>query len=310
MILQPKTSAELSAEFKRLSLSNGKVEQVELSQMSRIIEYAPEDMTITVQTGMLLKDLQDLVSQHRQWLPIDPAHGAITLHDLLARNLSGPRRLAYGTIRDYVLGIQAVTGDGETIRSGGRVVKNVAGYDLGKLFIGSGITLGVITEATFMLRPLPEKTEIWASMLPDLQAAPPLVEQILRSETLPVGLDLHNLSGKLELRVCLEGFSEDVMTQANNLHDFAPFERTTFDLDAAFFNQSSSLHSISVLPSQVVKTIERLDGRPFLARAGNGVVYYGGPALPRQSPLPAVKVLSDRLKQSFDPHFILPFLHA
>src|SRR4051794_27010938 len=102
----------------------------DLRQMNRVLDLAPEDMTVTVETGVPLSVLQAKLAKYRQWLPIDPPNPeSITIHDVLAKNLSGPRRFGYGTIRDHVIGMKVVLANGRIIKSGGKVVKNVAGYD-------------------------------------------------------------------------------------------------------------------------------------------------------------------------------------
>src|SRR5215813_5806138 len=108
----------------------------------------------TPEAGMTLGALQDALGQRGQWVSLDPPHARQgTLGGILASNASGPRRHLYGTARDLLIGLTMVLADGSIVRGGGKVVKNVAGYDLPKLAIGSFGTLGVIVEATFKLRP-------------------------------------------------------------------------------------------------------------------------------------------------------------
>src|SRR5262249_27524736 len=129
----------------------------DLAALNRLLEHKAEDMTCRVEAGMTLADLQRALADRGQWLPLDPpCADRLSIGALLAASPSGPRRFGYGTVRDYVIGLTAVLADGRVIHSGGNVVKNVAGYDLMKLFIGSRGSLGVITEVTFKLRPIPE----------------------------------------------------------------------------------------------------------------------------------------------------------
>jgi len=111
-----------------------------------------------------------------------------------ADQASGPRRFGYGTIRDYLIGLKVVLADGTLISSGGKVVKNVAGYDLTKLFIGSHGSLGVIVEATFKLRPLPELEKFVQAKCDSLEKADAFIEAVLNSELTPIVVDLHNQS--------------------------------------------------------------------------------------------------------------------
>jgi glycolate oxidase FAD binding subunit len=127
-----------------------------LQRLQRLLAYEPADMTTTVQAGLRLADLQRTLVGHRQQLALDPpAAATTTVGGMVAANMSGPRRLLYGTARDLLLGIAVITADGTRAKAGGRVVKNVTGYDLNKLYIGSLGTLAVIVELTFKVHPLP-----------------------------------------------------------------------------------------------------------------------------------------------------------
>ncbi|HKQ05027.1 MAG TPA: FAD-binding oxidoreductase [Blastocatellia bacterium] len=129
-----------------------------LERMSRIVDYSAPDLTITVEAGITLKELNETISRDRLWLPLDPpGASAATVGAVVACNQSGALRCGFGTPRDYVIGLKLAHADGRASKSGGRVVKNVAGYDLNKLYVGSYGTLAVITEVTFKLRPQPEQ---------------------------------------------------------------------------------------------------------------------------------------------------------
>jgi len=132
-----------------------------LAGLAKVVDYAPEELVLTAQPGVKLATLEKLVAAEGQMLPFEPPHlakllgakGQPTLGGALAANLSGPRRIRAGAARDHFLGLQAVTGRGELIRAGGRVVKNVTGYDLPKLMAGSWGTLAVLTEVTIKVLP-------------------------------------------------------------------------------------------------------------------------------------------------------------
>ena len=127
-----------------------------VQRLQQQIAYEPADMTTTVQAGLRLADLQQTLGTHGQFLALDPpAAATTTVGGTVAANMSGPRRLLYGSARDLVLGIAVIMADGTRTKAGGRVVKNVTGYDLNKLYIGSLGTLAVIVELTFKLHPLP-----------------------------------------------------------------------------------------------------------------------------------------------------------
>lgn len=124
--------------------------------LDRLHRYDPADLTLTADAGMTLAELERVTGEHGQWLPLDPPRRARrTLGGVLASGAYGPLQSKFGTPRDHVLGLTLVTGDGRVLELGGRVVKNVAGYDLVKLAVGSGGRLGVVTSATVRLHPLP-----------------------------------------------------------------------------------------------------------------------------------------------------------
>ena len=131
-----------------------------IERMRRQLAYEPGDMTTTVQAGMPLGELQEVLRAEGQFVALDPpATAATTIGGVIATNASGPRRLLYGTARDVVLGLGVVGADGTRSKAGGRVVKNVTGYDLTKLYIGSLGTLAVVHELTFKVHPLPPGEE-------------------------------------------------------------------------------------------------------------------------------------------------------
>ncbi len=129
---------------------------VRLDALDRIVDHQAGDMTVTVEAGCPLAAVQSVLAGAGQWLPLDPPRpDATTIGGLVAADLSGPLRASQGTVRDLLLGIAVVGADGALVRGGGRVVKNVAGYDLPKLHVGAFGTLGIVVEATFKVRPRP-----------------------------------------------------------------------------------------------------------------------------------------------------------
>ena len=126
------------------------------ARMDEVIEHVPGDQIVRAQAGLKLEDLQEKLAESDQMLGVDPPEEGATIGGVVAANSSGPRRLRYGTVRDLIIGIKIVLADGTVAKAGGKVVKNVAGYDLSKLFTGSLGTLGVIAEANFRLHPIRE----------------------------------------------------------------------------------------------------------------------------------------------------------
>lgn len=162
-----------------------------LDRMCRVIDYSPADLTATVEAGLLLTDFNEVTKKERQWLPLDPpGFKSASLGAVAACNSSGALRLGFGTPRDYVIGLKLAHIDGTESKSGGRVVKNVAGYDLNKLYVGSYGTLAVMTELTFKLRPLAERSS--TLMITSRYRGPLflLARKILASELQPASVVL------------------------------------------------------------------------------------------------------------------------
>jgi glycolate oxidase FAD binding subunit len=131
---------------------------VRLDRLDRILDHQAADMTVTVESGCPLTTLQDELASAGQWLPLDPPRPRrTTVGGLLAANLAGPLRASQGGVRDLLLGLHVVGAGGTLVRGGGRVVKNVAGYDLPKLHVGALGSVGVVVQATFKVRPRPER---------------------------------------------------------------------------------------------------------------------------------------------------------
>ena len=162
-------------------------------RLGRILAHDAADMTVTVEAGVTVGALARVLAEQGQWLPLDPPRAAdMTVGGLLAADRSGPLRLAYGKARDWLIGVRVVTGDGELVRGGGQVVKNVAGYDLPKLFTGSFGTLGVIVEATFKVQPLPAAEALFAWPTATLDDALRRALTVDRSGVFPVLLEAVN----------------------------------------------------------------------------------------------------------------------
>ena len=165
---------------------------ISTARLAQVLDYPARDMTITVQTGITLARLGNLLALENQRLPVDvPNASQATLGGTLAVNVSGPRRYGLGTLRDYVIGISAVNDEGQEIKAGGRVVKNVAGYDLCKLYVGSLGTLGIISQVTLKLKPRPEEHAL-LTLTCGADSVGPLLETLHRSRTRPVCLELLN----------------------------------------------------------------------------------------------------------------------
>ncbi|MGH9342386.1 MAG: FAD-binding oxidoreductase, partial [Terriglobia bacterium] len=153
-----------------------------LRNLSEIRRFEPGDLTVSAGPGIELEDFQRLLDRHRLWLPLDPPGGGrASLGGIVAANSSGPLRLKYGTPRDWVLGMRIATPDGKIIKTGGQVVKNVAGYDLSRLLTGSYGTLGVIVEINLKLFPLPAARSSWRVPVASLDVAHEFRRKFLQS---------------------------------------------------------------------------------------------------------------------------------
>ena len=161
------------------------------SRLDQVLEYEPADLTVTVEAGIRLAALQAKLAEHGQYLPLDPPYAdRATIGGITATNSSGPSWLRYGATRDQVLGMRVVQSSGMVVKSGGKVVKNVAGYDLNKLYIGSFGTLGVITEVSLKLQPLPEIERTALLTFKEIGPAVNVALEISSSQLLPIFLNL------------------------------------------------------------------------------------------------------------------------
>ena len=183
---------------------------VSTARMNEIIEHVPGDQVVRVQAGVRLRDLQERLSGSNQMLAIDPPERDATLGGIVAANASGPRRYRYGTIRDLIIGITVVLHDGTVAKAGGKVVKNVAGYDLSKLFTGSLGTLGIIATANFRLHPIPEASRTVAVEVESPAAAAGAAQAVMHAQVEPTAVELHYGEDARLLTVLLESIPAGV----------------------------------------------------------------------------------------------------
>ena len=176
---------------------------VSLAEINQVVDFPARDLTVTVEAGTTMASLNKTLGDEGLSLPLHvPNVERATVGGIVATNANGPARYGMGTVRDYVIGIHAVDGSGTAFQGGGRVVKNVAGYDFCKLLTGSLGTLAIIDQVTFKLKPRPEK---WLSLLcslPDWDGAENCLAALVHSETTPTAVEL--LSGPTELELVAE----------------------------------------------------------------------------------------------------------
>ncbi|MGL4461269.1 MAG: FAD-binding oxidoreductase [Planctomycetia bacterium] len=284
---------------------------VDTTALARVVDYPSEDLTITVEAGIRLGALAEVLRAKGQCLPIDGAFPeTATLGGLIATNGSGPRRHAHGTLRDYLIGVDVIDAAGRRVHGGGRVVKNVAGYDFMKMHIGALGTLGVVAQATLKLKPLPEAASAVVCPLPadfDAGAVERLLERVNQSETRPTAVDLLNAAAARSmpalaagvgegaawvLLLCYEESAEGVNWQLHHLRGelatvgvpssiALPDDDYPAILEQATAWPESTAHALvlkaAVLPSDVgaftARLQQQLPGVGVVARAGKGVVY-------------------------------------
>jgi glycolate dehydrogenase FAD-binding subunit len=240
---------------------------VSTARFNRILEYAPDDMTVTVEAGITIAQLQSALSAHRQRLALDPLFPErATAGGIIATNDSGSLRLRYGGIRDLILGITVVLPDGTIATSGGKVVKNVAGYDLPKLMSGALGTLGIITRAVFRLHPLPYSSQTLTFAFPDCESANRFLLAIADSMVVPTGLQMRaSAAGTIEADVRIDGIPAGVAAQTETVCKLAGTVNPTepegdpWQARQQLWESASSLACIvklSMLPSQLSSTAD------------------------------------------------------
>lgn len=175
----------------------GKDVVLSTAALRRVIEYSPADLTLTVEAGLDLDAIAETTGAEGQWLPLDPpGQSSATLGAVLATGLGGALAGCYGRPRDMVLGLTCVSGDGRVLRFGGRVVKNVAGFDMVKLVVGSGGEFGIITEVTVRLFPLPAAERVLLTRADCLEDLIPLVRNVVEASVVPAAIEAGEPNGR------------------------------------------------------------------------------------------------------------------
>jgi len=279
-----------------------------LSRLDKIIEHEPADLTVTCQAGISIAELQQRLKAHGQRVPFNAGSGhQASVGGVLAANANGPSRAAYGALRDYTIGMRVVTADGRITRAGGKVVKNVAGYDLCKLYTGSLGTLGVIVEATFKVMPVSRRERSIALRLRSPSDACRLAAELYRRGLAFSHVELSSAGGGNDvgwfLEILLAGSQGAVDRSEKELLGLAP----RFKAELAASNEANETRSagesnddqllcrLSVLASQLaalIEEIKRLESPLMVAEPITGVLRASWPAVDAAAVLESARAVA------------------
>ncbi len=275
--------------------------RVTTSSMTRLLAYEPADLTISVEAGMPWRELNRILDENNQFVPVDPAYNATaTVGGVVATDSSGPRRRRYGTARDVTIGMTFATVQGQLIQSGGMVVKNVTGLDMAKLMIGSFGTLAMIATVNFKVLPKPVAARTFVFSGGSLSSIIKLRTRIIASQLQPVALDLVSGPGvtdgagdkRYRLLAEAHGNASMVVRYKKEYAEFARAEGVDFvDLDDSaadrlwedvreFSSRWTAAHPeggilrVAVAPAKLTDSVQLCDGAS-VSRAALGVTYVG-----------------------------------
>ncbi len=269
------------------------------ARLNQLVEHAPHDMTATVQAGLTLNDFQTKLAGTQQWLALDAVlKPGATIGGVIATNVSGARRLRFGGVRDQIIGVRVVLSDGTIASGGGKVVKNVAGYDLPKLFTGSLGTLGIIVAATFRIYPQSSASRTVVLSAPDPAPLCELAVRVINSTLVPTLVDIFGSSVEEQgytMAVRFEMGEEAAEQQANALIEMAQNKHAEILRNseeeqywtriatppASTANTTTLTLKASVLPTETIhwltslRSLEQKAGlsTDWRAHAGHGLIF-------------------------------------
>jgi glycolate oxidase FAD binding subunit len=278
---------------------------IDTRRLSGVVEHAAGDLITIVRAGTPLRELAEKLAPAGQQLALDAPLPDSTVGGTVAVSTSGPRRMLYGTVRDLLIGVTVVRPDGVVARAGGKVVKNVAGYDLGKLVTGSYGTLGLVTECVFRLHPLPTATAYVSRRVSRADEAGRIAAAVLGAQVVPSALEVDaGPDGGIEVAVGLEGVPEGIKRRAAAVRALLGGDATVSDTPPAWWSAypwgpgdvglklTGALSGVPALLAAGRAARDR-HGVPLALRgsAGAGVVYAGLPGT--TSPESVAGVLDD-----------------
>ena len=266
---------------------------LETRGLAGVREHSWQDLTATVGAGTTWAEMQHMLAEHGQQVALDPLWPErATVGGVVATNDSGALRPRYGSLRDLVIGMTLVLADGTIARSGGKVVKNVAGYDLHKLMIGAFGTLAVVTEVTFRLHAIPRTTRIWSFEAEDASAIGTVMIKVLDSQLSVQAMQVRASTAGFALDVELAGMEEVLRDQLRVLDDFAGRSGTSeVDVFAArerLFSGEGVVVKVTMLASAIASVSAEV-----VRLAGEAVTQASGIMLARLADLGAVERLRD-----------------
>ena len=278
-------SAEEAAGLIREAAASGRKLRLSAERMTSVSEYEPADLVISVQAGATLGDIARATGPYNQFLALDPAVDATTsIGSIVATNAAGPLRFAHGTPRDQVLGLEVVTGDGRVLEFGGKVVKNVAGYDIVRLLIGSRGKLGFITRVNIRLKPAPALDRTAVVEVDSYGAAVDVVDAVHDARLDPVALEIVSTpSWRIFAR-----FHGNALAVADGLNRMSSLGRTTvFDggeawnaltraeaaapVNVRLANKPSAMRETIARAERLADRISSVNAR-YAVHAGAGIV--------------------------------------
>jgi glycolate oxidase FAD binding subunit len=313
------SSLELGTPLERVDVA------LDLGRLDTILDYNPDDLTVTVQAGVPLRALNARLRERRQFLPVDPPGGGTrTLGGIAATHAHGPWRLRYRSLRDLLLGVRFVQADGVLTWGGARVVKSVTGYDIPKLMVGSLGTLGILAELTLRLQPLPDVERTWIATLPGADTAAQFVTRLLDSTVQPSRVEWLDTvtrhasapDGVAALAVSIASVEEAVRTQGAEIAGIATACRgRTIEAANGFWEayERATLPAsrplwlkLTTLPSRLGAVVRAVEARGLAA--GGDIVISGCAALgllrvgASNVPLDAAARLVDELRAAVADH--------
>lgn len=254
---------------------------ISTARLNQVVDHWVDDFTARVESGLQFADLQTKLQHQHQFWPVDPLYSqAATVGGIVATADGGSLRQRYGGVRDTVIGVQFVRYDGEVVKAGGRVVKNVAGYDLMKLMTGAYGTLGILSQITLRLYPIAAQSQTLVLSGDPLAIAEAALQARLQGIT-PVAMDIIGTSSGLQLAGRFQGIAAGVNEQIDRFQTIANAAGlTSKSVDDSSFWSSLALQlasptvilcKVGLLPTQLVPLLQQLDPRPsnWLARVHN-----------------------------------------